>query len=270
MAVITMLSAKGAPGVTTACAALATVWPSSVLLVDADPGGGDLLSGWAGQWWVEGRLRSDRGVVSFAAATRRLESVPAEGLVGHAQEVPAAGHLRFLGGVTSRAQAGAMGSEGWKRLASALRDLTAQEGPDVLVDAGRWAPETPWPLIAEADLVLVGVRPSLRHVTASLPLIAALRAMVPSTRLGAAVTATTSRDADNVAQALGIPVGLELPDDPAAARALSDGFTHYREPRHCALLRSSRRAARRLHARLNPAPSAAVSATEPVVEGDAA
>ncbi|MGW5789230.1 hypothetical protein ACWEV3_01365 [Saccharopolyspora sp. NPDC003752] len=272
MAVITMLSAKGSPGVTTAVAALATVWPGPGLVVDADPDGGDLLPGWAGQWWVDGRLTAERGVVSFAASTRHLTSVPAEGLVGHVQEIPDSGHLRLLSGVTSRAQAGAIGEDGWRRLAGAVRDVTTENGPDVLVDAGRWVPETPWPLITEADLVLVGVRPSLRHVSATHPLLTVLRELVPLHRLGAAVSATTSREADSVARALGIPVGLELPDDPAAARALSDGFTQYREPRPSGLLRTSRTAARRLHLRLNPPPAGTTAPASAVtlVRGDAA
>ncbi len=270
MAVITMLSAKCSPGVTTAVAALATVWPHHLLVVDADPGGGDLLSGWVGQWWVDGRLTTSRGVVSFAAATRHLDAVPSEGLAGHVQEVPGHDHLRLLAGVTNRAQAGAIGEDGWRRLASAARDLTAHDRPDVLIDAGRWVPETPWALVTEADLVLVGVRPSLRHVSAALPLITALRELVPITRLGAAVSATTSREADGVARALGIPVGLELPDDPAAARVLSDGCAHSLKPRHCALLRTSRMAARRLHVRLTPPPPPNTTVTNGVVQEGAA
>src|SRR5699024_9266633 len=126
-------------------------------------------------------------VLSFASSTRHLESVPAEGLAGHAQEVPDSGGLRLLAGVNGPVQAGAIGCDGWKRLASALRDLS-ESGPDVLVDAGRWSPATPWPLVAESDLVLVGVRPTLRHIVAAGRLVTVLRDLVPSQRLGAAVS----------------------------------------------------------------------------------
>ncbi|MEV4731900.1 hypothetical protein [Saccharopolyspora sp. NPDC049426] len=249
MALVTVLSAKGSPGVTTGIAALATVWPDRLLVVDADPAGGDLLPGWAGQWWVDGRLTSDRSVLSFASSTRHLESVPAEGLAGHAQEVPDSTGLRLLAGVNDPVQAGAIGSDGWKRLASALRDLSGS-GPDVLVDAGRWSPATPWPLVAESDLVLVGVRPTLRHIVAADRLVRVLRDLVPSQRLGAAVSVATSRQADDAARALAIPVGMELPDDPTAAGALCDGGTPCLQPRRSALLRTSRKAARRLHTQL--------------------
>ncbi|MEV0700038.1 hypothetical protein AB0I53_19320 [Saccharopolyspora sp. NPDC050389] len=250
MAVITMLSAKASPGVTTAVAALATAWPHRLLVVDADPAGGDLLRGWGGPWLVDGHLTSECGVVSFAAATRHLGAVPSEGLAGHVQEIPGHDHVRLVAGVTTRAQAGAIGDDGWRRLACATRDL-AREGPDVLIDAGRWAPETPWPLITEADLVLVGVRPNLRHISAALPLITTLRELIPITRLGALVSATTSRQADRVARAVGVPVAVELPDDPAAARFFSDAEGNC-PPRHSALLRTSRKAALRLQRSLTP------------------
>ncbi|KAA5825445.1 hypothetical protein F1721_32940 [Saccharopolyspora hirsuta] len=253
---IAMVSAKCSPGVTTAVAALATVWPHRLLVVDADPTGGDLLTGWGGAWLVDGRLNTGCGVVSFAASTRHLQAVPSEGLAGHVQEIPGLEHVRLLAGVASRAQAAAIGDAGWQRLASATRDLS-REGPDVLIDAGRWASDTPWPLLGEADLVLVGLRPNLRHLTAARPLISVVRELVPITRLGVLVTVTTSREADRVAQATGVPVGVELPDDPSAARFFSDGIGGH--PSHrCALLRISRTAALRLHRSLTP-PDTAVA-----------
>ncbi|RKT86403.1 hypothetical protein SAMN05421805_10644 [Saccharopolyspora antimicrobica] len=245
MAVITMVSAKCSPGISTAVAALATVWPHQVLVVDADPAGGDLLTGWGGAWLVDGRLSAGRGLVSFVTSTRHLDAVPSEGLAGHVQELPGLEHVRLLAGVASRAQVTAIGDSGWRRLASAIRDLSG-EGPDVLIDVGRWAPETPWSLLDDADLVLVGLRPSLRHLSAARALISAVQARVPITRLGLLVTATTSHDADRMSHATGIPVGVELPDDPTAARFFSDGTGNH-PSRRSALLRTSRKAALRLH-----------------------
>lgn len=135
----------------------------------------------------------------------------------------------------------------------------------MLVDAGRWGAQTPWPLLSDADLVLVGVRPTLRHVTATLPLVDALRESVAAERIGAAVSVTTSREADNVAEALGIPVGVELPDDPAGARMFSDGSaTHPVANRRSPLVRTASTAARRLHHRVNPH-----SSTRPEPHSDA-
>ena len=40
---ISLASAKGAPGTTTSAHVLAAVWPAPVILADADPFGSDLL-----------------------------------------------------------------------------------------------------------------------------------------------------------------------------------------------------------------------------------
>ncbi|MBB5155931.1 hypothetical protein [Saccharopolyspora phatthalungensis] len=250
MAVITMLSAKGSPGVTTAVAALATMWPGPVLVADADPSGGDMVPGWLGSWWADGWIRADKGVVSFARSTRQLTSVPAEGFAGHVQVVPGARHVRVLGGVAHRARGAAIGETEWRRIASAARDLTRDGGPDVLVDAGRWVPETPWPLITAADLVLLAVRPSLRHVHAAIPVVCALREMVRTDRLALAVFATTPRQARAVSHTMGLPIAVEFPDEPTEARVFSDGTPHHHDPRHCPLQCSAYEAAHGLHTRL--------------------
>lgn len=59
MAMITLVSASGAPGVTSTALALASSWPRPVLLVEADPSGSSaLLAGfWRGSrdhtgWWI--------------------------------------------------------------------------------------------------------------------------------------------------------------------------------------------------------------------------
>ncbi|MBB5157478.1 hypothetical protein [Saccharopolyspora phatthalungensis] len=237
---------------TTAIAGLASTWPSPVLVVDADPSGGDLVPGWLGSWSANGWIQPDKGVVSFARATRQLVSVPSEGFAGHVQPVPGIGHARLLAGVTSRAQAAAIGDDGWHRIASAARDLTRDDGPDVLIDAGRWVPGTPWPLITEADLVLLTVRPSLRHVQAALPIARTLHETVPPDRLGLAVCATAHRSAHFVARVLGSPLVLELPDEPDGARVFSEGARRHHDPEQCQLHQATHKAARRFHTWLSP------------------
>ena len=44
MSALALVSAKGAPGVTTSALLLAAVWPSPSVLVEADWAGGDLRS----------------------------------------------------------------------------------------------------------------------------------------------------------------------------------------------------------------------------------
>ncbi|MGW0891501.1 hypothetical protein [Saccharopolyspora sp. NPDC002578] len=244
MAITALISALGAPGVSTTVAALSTAWPGPVLAVDADPVRGSLVPGWLSRWWVDGRITTD-GVVTFAASTRRMRSVPAEGLAGHAQEVPHARHVRVLPGVLHREQTTAIGSEGWSRLASALRDLS-RSGPDVLVDAGRWSPTTPWPLLAEADRVLLAVRPSLRSCSGSTDL-ARLLAERVGTRAQVAVLGADSSTAAEAASVVGLPLGLSMPLDYPAAQVFSDGVhgpPHLDQRR---LWKATRRNARALH-----------------------
>lgn len=253
MALISLLSAKASPGVSTSVAALATLWPAPVLVVDADPAGGDLLSGWTGRWWVSGQLRSDSNVVSFATTTRHLDAVPAEALVGHVQEVPELEHVRLLAGVNRRRQTEAIGTEGWQRLANAARDLANGEA-DVLVDLGRWEPGLPWPLLQASDLVLLGLRPTLRHLRTALPVVETLRRDLPDQPTKAAVLASTRPQTENLSEALELPVALQLPEDRDSAFLLSDGLTPppARVPRTRALFTAARHAA--LHLREHEIP----------------
>lgn len=247
MSLMTVLSAKSSPGVSTSVAALATLWPAPVLVIDADPAGGDLLSGWTGRWWVSGQLRSDANVVSFATTTRHLDAVPAEALVGHVQQVPELEHVRLLAGVSRRTQAEAIGVEGWQRLANAARDLATGQA-DVLVDLGRWEPATPWPLLHASDLILLGLRPTLRHLRTAMPVIETLQRELPNQPVKAAVLASTRQRADNLSQALDLPVAMQLPDDRDSAFLLSDGLSPppARVPRTRPLFAAARTAALRL------------------------
>jgi hypothetical protein len=66
MTVIAVCSAKGAPGATTTALALALAWPlnaGSVLLVDADPAGADLASG-----YLQGATGPSAGAGAVATA----------------------------------------------------------------------------------------------------------------------------------------------------------------------------------------------------------
>ena len=245
MSVIAMLSAKASPGVSTTVAALATQWPGPVLVADADPQGGDLLAGWAGPWWVDGSLTAQRSVVSFATATRHLDAVPAASLAGHVQPVPELPQVRLLTGVRDRAQADALDTAGWRRLAYAIRDVSDDGEPDVLIDLGRHSESTPWALAEEADLVLLALRPTLRHLRASLPLAEILTGHLPAGQLGAAVLASDADNASSISQTLELPLRMRLPDDAGTARFFSDGLLEHtrRQP----LLGAARHTAHQLH-----------------------
>lgn len=130
-----------------------------------------------------------------------------------------------------------------------MRDLT-DSGADVLVDAGRWMPGTPWPVLTDADMVLLALRPGLRHLRSATPVVRALRQVLPLARLGLAVCAASNEEASETAQALNLPTILEMPHDPATAAVFSDGATQHHASHHSPLLWSARCAARRLHAQL--------------------
>ena len=252
MSVIALLSAKASPGVSTTVAALATQWPGPVLVADADPQGGDLLAGWAGPWWGDGSLTAQRSVVSFATATRHLDAVPAASLAGHVQPVPELPQVRLLAGVRDRAQADALGTAGWRRLAYAIRDVSDDGEPDVLIDLGRHQPEaTPWVLAEQADLVLLALRPTLRHLRASLPLAETLTGHLSTEQLGAAVLASDADKASSISQTLELPLRMRLPDDAGTARYFSDGLLE-RRPRRQPLLGAARQTAHQFHVENRP------------------
>lgn len=246
---ITIVSGKGAPGATTTLAALAAAWPAPTLLADCDPAGGDLAPGWLGQWVVDGTIRTDRGVLSHATVTRHAAAGDPAALIDHVQMVPPARHVGLLAGFTAPGQHAAVGAAGWTRLTVALSAFKTAAGhpADALVDVGRYGAFTPWSLLLAADVVLVAVRPTQRHVLAARPILATLSERIVPQRLGLAVCATTAAGTREVRAALGWEVAVEVPMDVRSAAVFSDGLDAGTLPRRSPLLRSARRAARRLH-----------------------
>lgn len=159
MAVITLTSAKGSPGVTTTAVALALVWPRPVLLLEADvTGGSSILAG-----YFQGNQRHDRGLIDLAAAHRSGNLQ--DGL--HTASIPFPNSsARFIPGLASPAQAGTM-ERLWEPIAAVLRGLEST-GTDVIIDAGRLgAIGGPNPLIREADVTLLVTRTNLPAIAAT-------------------------------------------------------------------------------------------------------
>ena len=121
-----MASVKGSPGVTTVALALASWWPRPVVVLEADPAGGDLA--------VRLGLPEDPGLVGLAAALRRHSQ--ADLLEHYAQESP-------LGIPVVPAPAGA------RQSAASVSLLAALPGAPLDVRGGR-APRrgAPGPLLA--------------------------------------------------------------------------------------------------------------------------
>ena len=68
MAVVTLSSASGSPGVTTTALGLALLWPRPVLLIEADPtGGSNLLAG-----YFRGTRQYDAGLIELALTANNL------------------------------------------------------------------------------------------------------------------------------------------------------------------------------------------------------
>lgn len=242
MAMIAVVGAKGAPGATTSVLALACGWPGPVLVVDADLSGGDVAVGWLG-----GRVGLDRGLLSFAAATRHTSNPAAADLARHAVAVPDVPGVMVLPGLAHAGQAGGLDGRVWGRLAAAAAmpwpaagasvPRSGGHGPegdqprsggtvlvDVLVDCGRIGVDTAWPLLTAAELVLVATRPTLRSVHHARHAVAVLRAELGDVQqVGLLVCGPGPYDPGEVGRAVGVPARIVLPNDPDAAAALSDG-----------------------------------------------
>jgi hypothetical protein len=155
MALIAVAADKGAPGVTTACVALAAVWPRPVLLAECDPAGGDLVYRLPAEGG--GQLDPGRGLLSLAVAARR-GTAPGQ-VWEHAQKI--SGGLDVLVGVLTPEQ-GAGLELLWGPVGAALAGLP---DADVIADCGRiGADGAPYDLLAQASAVMLVTRASLAEM----------------------------------------------------------------------------------------------------------
>ncbi len=253
MSLVAAAAAKAAPGVTTSALALAGVWPADrqVLLVEADPGGGDLAARFG--------LAAQPGLVSLAAAARR--QVDAALVAEHAQALP--GGLGVLVGPPGAEQAAAA----LGMLAPAVvAGLEGLDGVDVVADLGRLDPGSPaLGLARAASLLVLVVRPRLDELQHLVHRVAALRG--ERRALGLVVVGTGPYPAEEIAAALGVEVLGTLPADPRAASLLGGGTASVGALRRTPLVRAARSLAEAVVGRLaGPAPSAAaasLASTEP-------
>lgn len=202
-------SIKGSPGATTLAVACATQWSGGTppLLIEADPAGGDLAARFG--------LSPGRGLVSWAAAARRgtTQWTASTVLSAHAQPLLArfpvlvapAGAEQMIAALSVLASPPATAFAG-----VANRQL-------VIADCGRADPDSPaLPVLREADLVLIAVRPlpdELSHLAARADLLADLEG-----RAGLVLMRGAGYPPDEVAAVVGVPVvGLAPTDSQAAA-----------------------------------------------------
>jgi hypothetical protein len=207
---IALASVKGSPGVTTAATALAASWPEGrqVLLVEADPFGGDLAPRYG--------VAPTGGLSSlFAAARRTLE--PGD-VWDHVDQLP--GGLPVLFGLGGMHQAVA-NEKAWPVVADVLSALDA----DVVIDVGRLLPNLGGgvrEVLARTDALVVLCPSALEaivHLREALP---SLTAELRGRSLLVVPTGPPQFSSADIGRTLGVEVLLPLPDDPGAAGALAN------------------------------------------------
>lgn len=152
MGLVSLASAKGSPGVTTAAMLFGALWPRPTLVVEADPSGGDVALRMPGSDGAA--LDRQLGLSSLVAAGRK-SLYPA--LVDvHAQEL--VGGQQVLAGLSAPEQA--RGITQWDELAALFAELP---GSDVIADLGRIGSSTPQNVLLERSVscvLLVDALPS--------------------------------------------------------------------------------------------------------------
>ena len=218
MATISLLSAKGSPGVTTATVGLTMAWSAAhlgrcALAVDADPIGGDIAAG-----VLRGAVPTNAGILPLATA-RGVDAQ--EALASACVHLSADGSAQVLPGVPDQARAAAL-SLAWDVVEGLRADLH-HAGADVLVDAGRVDRAglgAAW--LADSDLGVLLVRPTLAAVIAAHRFAADWPlAAVPLHLL--VVNAESPYGVAEVGEAVGIPLLGSIAFDPASARVHSEG-----------------------------------------------
>lgn len=220
MAVISLFSASGSPGVTVTSLGLALAWQRHVMLVDADPSGSSsVLAG-----YLQGQTVHDRGLIDLAVANRAGNLGTAIATVS--MTLPGS-TVEFVPGIRSHQQAASVTTL-WEPLSGVLRGME-QRGVDVIVDAGRIGlDKAPLPIVRASDLALLVVRSDLPAVAGARAwaqsLHEQLSAVGAGQQLGVLLVGPGrpygSREIRSV---LNLPVIAELPWDPESAQVYYAG-----------------------------------------------
>lgn len=237
MTLIALTSVRS-PGVSTATLALALSWPTASLLVEADPAGSTLHTG-----FLRHRGTLDRGLLGAVLAARQRPNPTA--VLEHAARLDEHGRRLLIAGLTEPGQS-AVAAAGWPALLTALRALReAQVEHDVLIDAGRLGHrDTPHALLSGADLLLLLARPEPGEVHFTRAHAELIRHQMPQARM-AVLAIGTARDLTGPAISVlfaeaGIPVLGTLAHDQAGAAVLRGTRPFGPGSQRGALLRSAR------------------------------
>jgi len=221
---LALASAKGAPGVTSSGLVLAAGWPRPVVLVEADPSGGDLALRCRST--ADGPIEPAPNLLGLAATARSNTS----GRMAELAQELACG-VRLVQGVTSPAQGRGLGA-----LWPAIADLLAAADVDVIADLGRLdATAAHLPVATASDQLLLVCGASvdsvhhLRTLVSDLVdhrTVGVLASRIRPLLIGAARHGEADRrDVDELMAATQIPVAAcaHLPLDHPALLGLEDG-----------------------------------------------
>lgn len=230
---ISLVSIKGSPGVTTTAAALASVgaehrakqgWEQGIDLVELDPGGGDIeaLTGVTGE---PGLLR--------AATDLRLDWLPS-----YAVDAPAGARSLLAPMSPMEAVSTVMAAVAdWGSALSAM-------GGVVVADAGRWERAHPASArLAGSDIVVLVLRPDARSVEHARHAVPDLRMAARSASIVLAAVGDRPYRCNEVAAVVGLdPAGTMVWDPTGAAALWGSGISRNRFRRWSAspLARSAR------------------------------
>jgi len=216
MAICTLISPGGSPGCTTATLALALAWPRPVIVAECDPGGGDILAG-----LFAGHLQAPRGLLGVAFEAGRGPAAIAAELSTQLVPLDKSGQRRFLAGISDPRQALGL-SPVWPAISAGL----ASQDADVLADCGRFdaGASQPLSLLADAAMIIMVLRPTLRQVARARPRIdMAAQIAGGRDRLGLLLVGDKGVPKADIVRSLEVPVLGTLPQDDRTARVLSDG-----------------------------------------------
>jgi hypothetical protein len=258
VALISVMSAKGAPGATTTSMLLANLWPAPSILVDADPLGGDIALRLPGE---HGPLDPGQGLMSLLPAARR--GLEPQTVVAHAQT--ALGGQQVLGGLPGPEQAVAAAPL-WSSLAQAFARIP---GVDVFADIGQVSSRSTHLAMVESSSALLCVyRPRAWSAIHTRRRLESLEEQLGDrqVRVGIVCVATSAESHDVAAAAESITRGLPwVHDDGVIARddatvVIYEGGEVFR-PERSLLARSGHTLARRLYADLAPVAATPASTT---------
>jgi hypothetical protein len=235
MTLYAMVSPGGAAGCTTTALAITLTWPQPVILAECDPAGGDIVAG-----LFAGHLPAPRGLLGVAyEAGRGVAAMSAEA-GGQLAALDGSGTRMFLAGLSDPRQAPGM-APAWPAIA---RMLSGQPC-DVIADCGRLdaGDGQPAAVLAEAQLVAMVMRSSLRQIASARPRIEMLAQLLGGPeRIGLLLVGDKSHSHAEISKTLGVAVLASLPLDSKTATVLSDGVGRRTSLRDRPLMRAAQAA----------------------------